>query len=170
MLILLNEDTSSVWARIILGVREFQCFQDQCPPPHPFFPCRSKDVYCHDVTVMSGEGESGMRLDERAAGVISGTDPYRELEQYLEKVQAILRQRMPLAHGSLRTFGRKKQPQHVSSFLVPLTEKTDVHVTKSPNHVALKLTENNISTACNVLCAPVRALFNLESLNARSPV
>lgn len=27
-----------------------------------------------------------MRGDERAAGVISGADPYRELELYLEKV------------------------------------------------------------------------------------
>jgi hypothetical protein len=27
-----------------------------------------------------------MRPDERAAGVISGADPYRELELYLEKV------------------------------------------------------------------------------------
>jgi hypothetical protein len=27
-----------------------------------------------------------MRPDERAAGVISGSDPYRELELYLEKV------------------------------------------------------------------------------------
>jgi hypothetical protein len=27
-----------------------------------------------------------LRPDERAAGVISGSDPYRELELYLEKV------------------------------------------------------------------------------------
>ncbi|KAJ9583335.1 hypothetical protein L9F63_022324, partial [Diploptera punctata] len=32
-----------------------------------------------------------MRPDERAAGVISGSDPYRELELYLEKVNIVLK-------------------------------------------------------------------------------
>lgn len=38
------------------------------------------------IMEMAEMGPDVIRPDERAAGVISGSDPYRELELYLEKV------------------------------------------------------------------------------------
>jgi len=46
------------------------------------------------VGVAQGEQEV-FAGDERAAGVISGADPYRELELYLEKVNVSLRYLVP---------------------------------------------------------------------------
>lgn len=40
--------------------------------------------------VAAGSMDTLTRGDERAAGVISGADPYRELELYLEKVSVSL--------------------------------------------------------------------------------
>lgn len=54
-----------------------------------FFNCRMKketiawNGWCSNMAKI---GPDIMMPDERAAGVISGSDPYRELELYLEKV------------------------------------------------------------------------------------
>jgi hypothetical protein len=48
--------------------------------------CLLQDHHAELSAMTSRVAMDTMRPDERAAGVISGSDPYRELELYLEKV------------------------------------------------------------------------------------
>ncbi|KAJ4436184.1 hypothetical protein ANN_18814 [Periplaneta americana] len=60
-------------------------FQQDGAPPH--FAWEVQHAECSAMT--SRVAMDTMRPDERAAGVISGADPYRELELYLEKVNLL---------------------------------------------------------------------------------
>ena len=48
--------------------------------------CLLQNRHAEISTMTSRVAMDTLRPDERAAGVISGSDPYRELELYLEKV------------------------------------------------------------------------------------